>query len=141
MLQPTQLLLFARLFLFAAALSLFAAGMRLAAHTIELGFNTHHFYWILPLAFAAGVGKALFVMRPKMQENARRLMASTKKLYPWHLYPVPLFAFIGSMILIMAILKRTFINQAEVNAALAAIDFAVGIALVIGSYDQRPPKP
>ena len=140
MIQATHLLQLARILLLMGAVSLFVGAARLANHAISLGFDPTHFIWIFPIGGALGVGKALLVMRPKMQGNALRLLAHKGKLYPWQIYPWTLLAFIASMILIMMILKQSFVSHPEVNAALAATDLAVGFALLIASRDQRPPK-
>ncbi len=139
MFQPKHLLTLSRILLLIGSLSLCYGAFKLAHKAIELGFNWQHFIWISPVALAAGLAKALFVMRPKMRSNAHRLMHHKGKLYPWQLYPAPLLLFIASMITIMAILKSLFSTHATMIAFLSAVDLAVAMALVVGSRDQRMP--
>jgi hypothetical protein len=140
MLAPTHLLLLSRVILLMGSMSLGLAAYRLTLKSISLGLSPQHFLWIFPLAAFFGIGKALLLMRPRMRANARRIVEHRGKLYIWQLYPAPLMLFIASMITLMAILKNHFALHPEMNAGLAAVDLAVALALLIGSFDQRPPK-
>ncbi len=74
-------------------------------------------------------------MRKRMLENVSRLQESQVKLWPWDIYPRPLFVFIFAMIMSMLILKRLFIGNALGLGLLGGLDLAVATALVVSSRE------
>ncbi len=127
MLTSRQMLVFSRLVLVAGSISLLFAASKLFRQAIQgEHLELWHLAWMIPLALGGGWAKAQFVMRKR---NA------TGRLWPWQLYPPQLLAFIGSMILIMAILKRVYAHDGLVLGLLGGVDLAVAMALITTSTE------
>lgn len=137
MLQPRHMLLLARWILVFGCLSLISGGVRLFRRAIEAGLPVWHLFWILPVAAALGAFKARVVMRRRMRENIRRLRSSTDKLWFWQIYPPQLLAFIVTMVVLMAVLKRVLADSATGLGALGGVDAAVAVALIVASFEYR----
>lgn len=138
MFSSRHMLLLARLTLVAGFFALLAASWQLFHRALDAEhLASWQLLWLIPLAVLTGWGKARFVMRKKMQSNALRLASSPGRLWPWQLYPPTLFAFIGSMILTMAILKRVYAHDGLVLGLLGAVDLAVAVALLTASREYR----
>jgi hypothetical protein len=120
------------------ALSLLWRAWQLVERALGLGLRPLQLAWILPLAVLLGLGKARFVMRPRMEANVSRLRAHSGRLAPWHLYPPQLFAFILAMILLMAWAKTLAAGLALPLALLGGVDLLVAAALLgaAGAYRE-----
>ena len=84
-----------------------------------------------------GFGKAHFVMRRRMRENARRLTTATGRMWPWQIYPPPLLGFIVSMMVLMFVLKRVFNGHALALGLLGGLDLGIAVALLVASREYR----
>jgi hypothetical protein len=104
-----------------------------------LGLRPLHLAWILPLAVVLGLGKARFVMKPRMVINVARLRAHQGRLAPWQLYPPQLFAFILAMVLLMAWAKGLAEGLALPTALLGGVDLMVAAALLGASSAYKEP--
>jgi hypothetical protein len=136
MLTSRQMLVFSRLVLVAGSISLLFAASKLFRQAIQgEHLELLHLAWMIPLALGGGWAKAHFVMRKRMRANAIRIRNATGRLWPWQLYPPQLLAFIGSMILIMAILKRVYAHDGLVLGLLGGVDLAVAMALITSSSE------
>ena len=127
MLQSQAMLRLAKGLLLVGALSLLFAAGRLYVRALAAGLAVWHLFWISPLAMLGGFGKARFVMRRRMRQNARRLAATTGRMWPWQIYPPPLLGFIVTMMVLMFVLKRVFAGHA----------LALGLAGRAGSGNRR----
>ena len=119
------------------ALSLLWRAWQLVAQALGLGLQPFQLAWLLPLAVLLGLGKARFVMRPRMEANVARLRAHSGRLAPWNLYPPQLFAFILTMILLMAWAKGQAAGHALPLALLGGVDLLVAAALLGASDAYR----
>lgn len=119
------------------SLSLLWRAWQLVAQALGLGLWPVHLAWILPAAVLLGLGKARFVMRPRMEANVARLRAHSERLAPWNLYPPQLFAFILSMVLLMAWAKSLAAGHALATALLGGVDLLVAAALLGASDAYR----
>jgi hypothetical protein len=137
MLTPRLMLILAQSILVIGAISLIPASLRLFNRALDLGMPSWYLYLIIPVGLILGVGKALFVMRKRMQKNIMRLRSATGKLWPWQIYPPQLLAFIATMIISMNILRRVFWDSAMGLGVLGGVDTAVAGALIIASLEYR----
>ncbi len=137
MLTSRSMLILAQAILVIGAISLVPASIRLFRHAIEAGLPSWYLYWIIPVAMAVGIFKAMVVMRKRMRSNITRLRAATGKLWPWQIYPPQLLIFILTMVVMMAVLKRVFVGDATGLAVLGGVDVAVSLALVVASLEYR----
>ncbi len=135
MVSPRILLILAQTWLVLGAVSLVYASTKLFRHAVEAGLNPQHLYWIIPVAIIVGAGKARMVMRKRMRANIARLSSSTKKMWPWQLYPLPLLIFIVTMVILMAVLKRVFVGNGAGLGALGGVDVGVAVALGVASLE------
>ncbi len=119
------------------ALSLLWRTWQLLAQALRLGMRPVHLAWLLPVAVLLGLGKGRFVMRPRMLANVARLRAHAGRLAPWQLYPPQLFAFILSMVLLMAWAKGLAAGHALPTALLGGVDLVVAAALLGASGAYR----
>lgn len=119
------------------SLSLVRATYRLFQRALEGGLPTWHLAWIVPVAVLLGAAKAHFVMRKRMRQNIRRFTEATGPMWPWHIYPPQLLAFIFTMIVLMNVLKRVLADQALGLGLLGGVDLAVAVALVVASLEYR----
>ena len=142
MISARFLLIMAQTWLVLGSLSLVLASVRLFRHAIEAGMPTSYLYWIVPVFVLLGAFKARVVMRRRMRENIRRLSESSEKMWPWQIYPPQLLAFIVTMVILMAILKRVFVDNGLGLGILGGVDLAVAVALGVASleYIRREPK-
>ena len=142
MISARFLLIMAQTWLVLGSLSLVLASVRLFRHAIEAGMPTSYLYWIVPVFVLLGAFKARVVMRRRMRENIRRLSESSEKMWPWQIYPPQLLAFIVTMVILMAILKRVFGDNGLDLGILGGVDLAVAVALGVASleYIRREPK-
>ncbi|MFA7330720.1 MAG: hypothetical protein WC326_06560 [Candidatus Delongbacteria bacterium] len=115
------------------ALSLAWRTWQLLSQSLRLGLRPLHLLWLLPVAVLAGWLKARLVMRPRMLQNARRLLDHPGRLRPWQLYPPQLFAFILSMVLLMAWLRSVVLGLPLPTALLGGVDLLVAAALLTSS--------
>jgi len=132
--SPAQVIRLGGWLLRLGALSLLWRTWEMVSHALGLGLRPVQLAWLLPLAVLLGLGKARFVMRPRMEANVARLRAHTGRLAPWNLYPPQLFAFILTMILLMAWAKGQAAGQALPLALLGGVDLMVAAAL-LGASD------
>jgi hypothetical protein len=119
------------------SLSLLWRTWQLLHRAWVLGLRPLHLAWILPVAILLGLGKARYVMKPRMVANVARLRAHQGPLGPWQLYPPQLFAFILSMVLLMAWAKSQAEGLALPTALLGGVDLMVAAALVGASGAYR----
>ena len=96
-----------------------------------------HLAWIAPVGIALGAVKARLVMRKRMRKNIERFSEATERMWPWHIYPPQLLAFIFTMIVLMNILKRVLTDHAMGLGLLGGVDLAVAVALVVASLEYR----
>lgn len=142
MLQPRTMLRLAPILLVVGAISLFYATGRLFLRALDGGVPAWHLAWIAPLAVVLGGAKARFVMRKRMRQNVAFFLAATGKLWPWQIYPPQLLAFIGTMIVLMNVLRRVLADQPLGLAILGGVDLAVAVALIVASLEYwRPSEP
>jgi hypothetical protein len=139
MFSGRTLLILAQTWLVLGALSLVYASVKLFHRGLDLGMSSSHLYWIIPVAILAGAFKARFVMRRRMRANVRRLAASTEKMWPWHIYPYQLLAFIIAMVILMNVLKRTFAENGFRLGCLGGVDLAVAVALFVAALEYGLP--
>ena len=137
MLNSRSILIMARWILIIGAVSLLSGGTRLFRRALDGGLPAWHLAWILPVAVVLGAGKARMVMRRRMRINIARLEATTGKLWPWQIYPPQMLAFILTMVVLMAVMKRVLANNAMGLGALGGVDLAVAVALVVASLEYR----
>ncbi len=137
MLSPRIMLILAQATLTLGFLSLVYASVRLFLRAIAAGMPVWHLYWIVPVSVVVGSFKAIKVMRKRMQQNIARLKAANGGLWPWDIYPRPLFIFILSMMLLMFVLKRVFVGNAMGLGFLGGLDLAVAVALLVASFEYR----
>jgi len=137
MLTPRLMLILARSILIIGSLSLVPASIRLFSRSLALGLPAWALWLIIPLAIAAGVGKARFVMRKRMRQNIQRLCQAQGRLWPWQIYPPQLLAFIFSMIVTMYISKRLLADSSWGLGILGGVDVGVAAALIIASLEYR----
>jgi hypothetical protein len=137
MISSRLLLILARTWLVLGSLSLVFAGTRLFRRALEAGLSPTHLYWIVPAAMLAGAFKARFVMRRRMRANIARLTATRGKLWLWQIYPPQLLAFILSMVVLMAVLKRVLEGNGAGLGALGGVDVLVAVALGVASLEYR----
>ena len=133
------LLIMAQTWLVLGSLSLVYASVRLFRRGLDLGMSPSHLYWIIPVAILAGAFKARFVMRRRMRANVGRLSESTEKMWPWHVYPYQLLAFILSMVIIMFVLKGVFAENGFGLGCLGGVDLAVAVALTVAALEYGCP--
>jgi len=131
------MLILAQAILFFGALSLVPASIRLFRRALEMGMPTWHLWWIIPAAMLAGGFKARFVMRKRMRANITRLATSTKSLWPWQIYPLPMLGFILTMVVGMYVLKRVFADNGMALGMLGGVDVGVAVALIVASGEYR----
>jgi len=137
MLSLRSILLLAQVLLVVGSLSLVLAAVNLFGRALAAGLPAGHLYWIIPVAGAAGVIKAHFVMRKRMRQNIDRLNGASGKFWPWQIYPPQLLIFIFSMILVMFVLKRVLAGSAVGLGLLGGIDVAVAVALFMAATEYR----
>ena len=135
MLTPRFMLVLAQMILVAGAISLVPASIKLFHRALDLGLPSWSLWVVIPVAIALGVGKALFVMRKRMRQNITRIRSVTGKLWPWQIYPPQLLAFIVSMVVLMAVMKRVLAENALGLGILGGVDVAVAAALAIASLE------
>ncbi len=135
MISARFLLIMAQTWLVLGSLSLVLACVRLFRHAIEAGMPTSHLYWLVPVSILLGAFKARMVMRRRMRANIRRLSESSEKMWPWQIYPPQLLAFIVTMVILMAILKRVFVDNGLGLGILGGVDLAVAVALGVASLE------
>lgn len=141
MFTPRLMLILAQAILVIGAISLVPASIKLFHRALDLGMPVWGLWIILPVSLAAGVGKALFVMRRRMVANIKRLRAATGKLWPWQIYPPQLLAFIASMVIMMNVSKRLLAENSWGLGILGGVDAGVAAALVIASLEYRRRSP
>jgi hypothetical protein len=137
MISSRLMLILAQGLLVVGAFSMILAAVRLFDRALAAGLPQWNLYWIIPVAVLLGVFKAVMVMRKHMVKNISRLRATTTKLWFWQIYPVRLLIFILSMVLIMNVLKRVFVDNAIGLGALGGVDVAVAAALIVASAEYR----
>jgi len=135
MISARFLLIMAQTWLVLGSLSLVLACVRLFHHAIEAGMPTSYLYWLVPVSILVGAFKARMVMRRRMRANIRRLSESSEKMWPWQIYPPQLLAFIVTMVILMAILKRVFVDNGLGLGILGGVDLAVAVALGVASLE------
>ena len=135
MISPRLLLFMAQTWLVLGSLSLVFACTRLFRRALEAGLTPSHLYWIVPAAILAGAFKARVVMRRRMRANIARLSTATEKMWPWQIYPVPLLVFIVTMVVLMSVLKRVFVDNGPGLGLLGGVDLAVAVALGVASLE------
>ncbi len=140
MLTSRSILVLAQTILLLGALSLVPASIKLFNRALDLGLPGWWLGVIVPLAAIAGWAKARFVMRKRMVQNVQRLRAATGRLWPWHVYPPQLLAFIVTMVVLMAVLKRVLADNAMGLGILGGVDVAVAVALLVASSVYRGPE-
>jgi hypothetical protein len=131
------MLLLAQAVLALGAFFMIPASWKLFSRALDLGLPSWSLFIIIPLALAAGVGKAVFVMRKRMRQNIARLRAATGRLWPWQIYPPQLLAFILSMVFSMFIMKRLVADSAVGLGVLGGVDVAVAAALFTAIFEYR----
>jgi hypothetical protein len=131
------MLILAQAMLVMGFISLVPASVRHFRHAIEAGMPTWYLYWIVPISMVAGAFKATKVMRKRMRQNITRLRTAEGRLWPWDIYPRPLFIFILSMMVLMYVLKRVFVGNALGLGFLGGIDTAIAVALLMASFEYR----
>jgi len=137
MISARFLLIMAQTWLVLGSLSLVLACVRLFRHAIEAGMPTSYLFGIVPVSILAGAFKARMVMRRRMRANIRRLSESSAKMWPWQIYPPQLLAFILTMVILMAVLKRVFVDNGLGLGILGGVDLAVAVALGVASLEYR----
>ena len=137
MLTSRTMLILAQAILVVGSASLILASTRLFGKAVDLGLPGWQIWVILPLALILGAGKAIFVMRKRMRQNIARLKEATGRLWPWQIYPPQLLAFILTMVVLMAVLKRVLAENATGLGVLGGVDVAVAAALIIASFEYR----
>ena len=135
MISARFLLIMAQTWLVLGSLSLVLACVRLFRHAIEAGMPTSYLFWLVPVSILAGAFKARVVMRRRMRANIRRLSESSEKMWPWQIYPPQLLAFIVTMVILMAILKRVLVGNGLGLGILGGVDLAVAVALGVASLE------
>jgi len=143
MISPRILLIMAQTWLVLGSLSLIYGAYNLFQRALNVGMNVSHLYWLIPVAIAGGAFKARMVMRKRMRANIARLSASEEKMWPWQIYPLPLLAFIVTMVVLMTVMKGVFATNGLGLGSLGGIDLAVSVALGVASLEYRgstPPK-
>ena len=135
MISARFLLIMAQTWLVLGSLSLVLASVRLFRHAIEVGMPTSYLYWIVPVSILLGAFKARIVMRRRMRANIRRLSESTERMWPWQIYPPQLLAFIVTMVILMAVLKRMLADNGLGLGILGGVDVAVAVALGVASLE------
>lgn len=135
MFRSDTILVLARWILIAGSISLVAGGIRLFLRAADLGMSAWHLAYILPIAVVVGGVKARFVMRRRMRRNIARLRAHTGPLWPWQIYPPPLFIFIITMMILMNVLKRVLAGNALGLGSLGGVDIGIAVALVVASFE------
>lgn len=141
MLSPRIMLFLAQLTLTLGFVSLAYGAVRLFLRAIDAGMPIWHLYWIVPVSIVAGAMKATKVMRKRMRQNIVRLNAAQGGLWPWDIYPRPLFVFILTMVIMMIILKKVFAGHPAGLGFLGGIDLTVAVALLVASFEYRRPEP
>ena len=139
MINARFLMIMAQSWLVLGSLSLIYACVKLFRRALEAGLTPSHLYWIIPLAILAGAFKARMVMRKRMRANIARLSTTTEKMWPWQIYPPQLLAFIITMIILMAVLKRVFVDNGNGLGFLGGVDLAVAVALAVASLEYGRP--
>ena len=139
MINSRFLLIMAQTWLVLGSMSLVYACVRLFRRALDGGMAPSHLYWIIPVAILAGAFKARFVMRRRMRANVRRLSETTKRLWPWQVYPPQLLAFILSMVILMFILRRVFAENGFGLGCLGGVDLAVAVALAVAALEYGRP--
>ena len=137
MINSRLLLILARTWLILGAISLVFACTRLFRRAMDAGLDVSHLYWIAPVAILVGAFKARVVMRKRMRANIARLSAIDGKLWIWQVYPPQLLVFIIAMVILMAVLKRVFVDSGPGLGLLGGIDLAVAVALAVASLEYR----
>jgi len=137
MFNPRQMLFLTQIFLLIGAAVLLSLSVRLFHHALKGGLWINHLGWIIPLALLVGGFKARFVMRRRLRANIDRLRATTKKKWPWQIFPPQMLLFIMSMIVVMHFLKRVFADNVLAQGILGGVDLAVALALFIASLEYR----
>jgi len=130
----------AQTWLVLGSLSLVLASVRLFHRALDAGMTASHLYWIVPVAILAGAFKARMVMRRRMRANIRRLSETTERMWPWQIYPPQLLAFILTMVILMAVLKRVFVDNGPGLGFLGGVDLAVAVALGVAALEYRRPE-
>lgn len=133
----TQMTTLGAWFLRLGSLSLLWRTWQLAQQALRANLKPWHLAWILPVAAVVGLVKARLVMRPRMEQNVRRLLTHAERLRPWQLYPPQLFAFILAMILLLRWATAHFAQQAMPLALLSGVDLAVAAALISSASVYR----
>ena len=136
-LHPRAMIILAQAILVIGSISLVPAAIRLFSRALDLGLPVWIMAVIIPIAGVLGWAKARFVMRKRMIANVRRLRAATGKLWPWHIYPPQLLAFIVTMVVLMNVLKRVLADSAVGLGILGGVDVAVAVALIVASSAYR----
>ncbi len=135
MISARFLLIMAQTWLVLGSLSLVLASVRLFRHAIAAGMPSSYLYWLVPVSILLGAFKARMVMRRRMRANIRRLSESSEKMWPWQIYPPQLLAFIVTMVILMSILKRVFVDNGLGLGILGGVDVAVAVALGVASLE------
>ncbi|RKZ20115.1 hypothetical protein DRQ50_00355, partial [bacterium] len=104
---------------------------------LDGGLPTWHLAWIAPVAVLLGAIKANLVMRKRMRRNVQRFTETTERMWPWHIYPPQLLAFILAMVVLMYVLKRVLAGHPLGLGLLGGVDLAVAVALVVASLEYR----
>lgn len=112
-----------------AALFLLWGAWKLLRRAHEAGLDPEHLIWLGPLALALGWLKSLRVMRPVLRRNVHWLREQSsvpawRVLQPW------LMLMIVGMIGLSQLLKVAATSRPLPLALLAALDLAVGAALL-----------
>jgi len=139
-LTSRSILVLAQAILLIGSVSLVPASIKLFRRALDLGLPAWWLAVIVPVAAAAGWAKARFVMRKRMVLNVQRLRGTTGRLWPWQVYPPQLLAFILTMVVLMAVLKRVLADNAMGLGILGGVDVAVAVALVAASSVYRGPE-
>ncbi len=129
-LSGSRLALVSRLLLFLGGIWLLFAGSGLVFQALDLGFSPWHAWWLVPASMIAGLAKERLLMHRRLRDNIRRMLESEASFWPWQVYPLQLWIFIALMVLVVALLKTAAADSALLSAALAALDLAVGTALL-----------
>lgn len=137
MISPRFLLIMAQTWLVLGSLSLIYGAYNLFNRALNAGMTVTHLYWLIPLGIVAGAFKARKVMRKRMRANIARLSSSEEKMWPWQIYPLPLLAFIITMVVLMTIMKRVFAANGLGLGCLGSVDVAVAVALGVASLEYR----
>jgi len=139
MINGRFLLIMAQTWLVLGSLSLVYASVRLFGRALDAGMSSTHLYWIVPVAILAGALKARFVMRRRLRANIARIAAATEKMWPWQIYPPQLLAFIISMVILMSVLRRVFVDNGLGLGCLGGVDLAVAVALTVAALEYGRP--